>query len=393
MLDHAVQVKAQVYMELPRRCGYWNYKVVQKVMKRFAFRHCIFDGCMYGITTKDGMPLQKQWRVSCINSDLPDYLNDRCDKSHEHGVPDGKELRETQMYTRRIAQVVHGYMAIHTRCPDDPLPASASRVCMSCVSGTGHTRTCSSAAVFAASARCLGTPASSTRVHPAMPRPPAPPAEKAPAAKPKAEASAVRGATPSGAEPDPSAVRGATGKGEAGMPPQAVPDPTMGSAVRGATPGGGEQAIPDPAEGSAVRGATLGGGEKTKVGGGFDPRDRSKSASREFGKIDIPEGVVLDPGDLMGVNAIAFESHDFLRAAMTHHYRHGLLTTSLLPCLPGDATYRQEIRSANLSRVSTARWLLFVNPTNLRIPHPRRSSSRTSFLPGRHHPWNVSCLR
>ena len=67
---HAVRVGAQVYMELPRHCGYWKYTSVQRFLKRHAFRQCTFDGCMYGLTAADGTRVKKPWKAMIINSTL-----------------------------------------------------------------------------------------------------------------------------------------------------------------------------------------------------------------------------------------------------------------------------------------------------------------------------------
>ena len=108
VVGRAIDVNAQIYMELPRYCGYWRYPSVAKFLKRHCFDTCLFDGCQYGLTTLDGtLPIRKPWRFACKNSQLHHVLNERCDKSHQHGTCGSKDLTNTQMYTQQVADIVH----------------------------------------------------------------------------------------------------------------------------------------------------------------------------------------------------------------------------------------------------------------------------------------------
>ena len=66
---------------------------------------------MYGITAQfgeqRGMPIKKPWRISCVNSCLPERLDKLCDRTHTHARCEGREVRPTQVYTPEIAKIVH----------------------------------------------------------------------------------------------------------------------------------------------------------------------------------------------------------------------------------------------------------------------------------------------
>ena len=57
-----------VFIEWPRRCTYWQDKNVRAFMRKHKGTDALFDGCAYGLTSKSGYPIQKPWRVHCINS-------------------------------------------------------------------------------------------------------------------------------------------------------------------------------------------------------------------------------------------------------------------------------------------------------------------------------------
>ena len=66
---------------------------------------------MYGLVAshgKDaGLPIKKPWRVAYLNSSLGEFLNLKCDGSHEHSLCSGKNTSDTERYTLLIAEAVH----------------------------------------------------------------------------------------------------------------------------------------------------------------------------------------------------------------------------------------------------------------------------------------------
>ena len=141
-VGHALTVGAQVYMELPRLCGYWKYHKVRMLLKKYNFNECIFDGCMYDMTTADGGYIKKPWRVVCLNSNLPDKLNAKCDRTHQHITCTGPQLARTQMYTMPMVNVVHQAICLSstrkTAVPaQHPTDAQQPLPCAPCVAMEG----------------------------------------------------------------------------------------------------------------------------------------------------------------------------------------------------------------------------------------------------------------
>ena len=117
--EHAIALGAAVFLEWPRYNRYWKEKRVQRFLSKHGFQDCMFDGCVYGLVAKhgvnQGMPIRKPWRVACVNSCLPGFLNKLCDGSHEHCPCEGSNTRPTQAYTKQIAEVVHNALAHDVR--------------------------------------------------------------------------------------------------------------------------------------------------------------------------------------------------------------------------------------------------------------------------------------
>ena len=54
-----------------------------------------------------GLPIKKPWRVAYLNSSLVDFLNRKCDGSHDHSSCSGQNVSGTECYTPLIATAVH----------------------------------------------------------------------------------------------------------------------------------------------------------------------------------------------------------------------------------------------------------------------------------------------
>ena len=66
---------------------------------------------MYGLVAESGPnmgePINKPWRVACVNSSLPDVLNRKCSHEHKHAPCAGRLTKGTEGYTDEIVSVVH----------------------------------------------------------------------------------------------------------------------------------------------------------------------------------------------------------------------------------------------------------------------------------------------
>ncbi len=84
------------------------------VLVKHKFDFADFDGCMYGLVARHGPqvghPINKPWRIACLNSSLKNSLNLLCNRGHDlpHTRCGGQNTVETQCYnTPKIAQIIH----------------------------------------------------------------------------------------------------------------------------------------------------------------------------------------------------------------------------------------------------------------------------------------------
>ena len=64
-----------VSFEWPRTCKEWKLDDVIAFLKSLPFHRADFDGCCFGLQTKDGIPLKKEWTVCSTCSFLLLSLN------------------------------------------------------------------------------------------------------------------------------------------------------------------------------------------------------------------------------------------------------------------------------------------------------------------------------
>ena len=107
---HCKRVGASCILEWPAGCAYWREDRVRAFLDELGFVSTWFDGCMYGLRArhdKRNRLIKKPWRMACLNSCLPDLLNKRCDKQHEHYPCQGQDTVLTQSYTHEIRKIIH----------------------------------------------------------------------------------------------------------------------------------------------------------------------------------------------------------------------------------------------------------------------------------------------
>ena len=106
----------------PRGCRYWTNCHVKRCIKKFGYKSTDFDGCMYGLVATKGKDagklINKPWRVAYLSSNVGEFLNKECDRSHEPAPCSGQNAKVTEGYTPSIARIVHScfkYDACKTR--------------------------------------------------------------------------------------------------------------------------------------------------------------------------------------------------------------------------------------------------------------------------------------
>ena len=62
------RLKPQVACELPRNCDLWKWDLVQRLVSRYNMDMYHFDGCMFGVTDRQGTPLRKAWTIAATFS-------------------------------------------------------------------------------------------------------------------------------------------------------------------------------------------------------------------------------------------------------------------------------------------------------------------------------------
>lgn len=103
-LLRAIDIGGMALMELPRGCDYWHDKRLVEVIEGTE-NHCHeFDGCMYGLKaqfSENHDPIKNSWRIISWGVKF-NSLNRKCDGSHRHDKCEGKETKETELYTKSI---------------------------------------------------------------------------------------------------------------------------------------------------------------------------------------------------------------------------------------------------------------------------------------------------
>ena len=249
---YAIEHGASVFVEWPRKCSYWHDDKVRKFLSKNKFEFGDFDGCMYGLVAlsgKDsGMPINKPWRVACLNSSLNNVLNKKCDKSHTHTPCEGNKTKGTENYTPEIAKQFHVTFKADVEERRRDVQQQTS-MCAPAVALSAHAR------LYAASP-CppAMAPAASKAVSPwayldarpkASTRTTATAGKSMPKGKAKSAASGVAW-QPKGAE----AVKGLTGEDARGAPARPASLPTSSSKETGSTAASG--GCPDQAKDSAA---------------------------------------------------------------------------------------------------------------------------------------------
>ena len=102
-----VEPGVHVAIEWPNSCKYLKFLAVRQFIDKYDLKTYRFDGCMYGLTTANGVsPIRKPWRVD-TNVDFGTYLSRKCDGTHEHVHCCGKHARDSSHYTEELVMCIH----------------------------------------------------------------------------------------------------------------------------------------------------------------------------------------------------------------------------------------------------------------------------------------------
>ncbi len=107
----AQSVGAVIVIEWPRACRYWHHDRVKRAIQKFGLQIYDFDGCMYGIKSilpgTLGAPIRKPWRIATNCPIIGNAFSVKCDGSHSHTPCEGGDTKQTENYSRRLADRFH----------------------------------------------------------------------------------------------------------------------------------------------------------------------------------------------------------------------------------------------------------------------------------------------
>ena len=104
--------KPALAIELPKSCQYWQYAVVQCLIKEHQLVDTFCNGCMLGVTDQHGIRIRKSGRIACTFPIVA--LQDKiCDGNHMHGESRGQALKIAESYTFSMTDAIHREFARH----------------------------------------------------------------------------------------------------------------------------------------------------------------------------------------------------------------------------------------------------------------------------------------
>ena len=98
--------KPALATELPKSCQYWQYAVLQCLIREHQLVDTFCDGCMLGVTDQHGIPIRKSWRIACTFPIVALQDDKICDGNHMHGESRGQALRLAESYTFSMTDAI-----------------------------------------------------------------------------------------------------------------------------------------------------------------------------------------------------------------------------------------------------------------------------------------------
>ena len=98
--------KSALAIQLPKSCQYWQYAVLQCLIREYQLVDTFCDGCKLGVADQHGIPIRKSWRTACAFPIVA--LQDKmCDGNHMHGESRGQTLKLAESYTFSMTDAIH----------------------------------------------------------------------------------------------------------------------------------------------------------------------------------------------------------------------------------------------------------------------------------------------
>ena len=107
IIIHAcVQRGIHVTLELSERCQAWRLPILSSLQQKYTMYSAVSKGCRVGLRDRQGVLMQKGWRVLTTHKRLSELLDlpCRCPKHFKHGKCEGDSASRSELYTKEYAR-------------------------------------------------------------------------------------------------------------------------------------------------------------------------------------------------------------------------------------------------------------------------------------------------
>ena len=94
-------------MEWPLGNSLWKEKAVETLKNQLGYVDVRVDGCRFGLTSREGIPMQKRWVIATNHPALIPTLGKVCDGTHDHQQIGGSETARSGNYPLKLAQQIY----------------------------------------------------------------------------------------------------------------------------------------------------------------------------------------------------------------------------------------------------------------------------------------------
>ena len=107
IIIHAcVQKGIHVTLELSERCQAWRLPIFSSLQQKYSMYGAVSKGCRVGLRDRQGILMQKGWRILTTHRRLSELLElpCRCPKHFKHGKCEGESASRSELYTKEYAR-------------------------------------------------------------------------------------------------------------------------------------------------------------------------------------------------------------------------------------------------------------------------------------------------
>ena len=107
VIIHAcVQRGIHVTLELSERCQAWRLPIFSSLQQKYSMCSAVSKGCRVGLRDRQGVLMQKGWRILTTHKRLSELLElpCRCPKHFKHGKCEGESASQSELHTKEYAR-------------------------------------------------------------------------------------------------------------------------------------------------------------------------------------------------------------------------------------------------------------------------------------------------